>query len=113
MRAFLLLSTLLLACPAGNLTLEELDPAAIPAEPTYTEHVQPILDYYCSACHDQNGQVGDIEGIDTTNYDDVVDEFDDIEDSIQDRFMPPANARQLTPREIAILGRWKDSNFPE
>lgn len=120
----------LIGCGFGTQTLEEVDPDAIPANPTYSEHVAPILDFYCVACHDPNGQVGALgddkrkdsfygledddggeDGIDLTNFAAVVDEFDDIEGTILLREMPPGGARRLTAREEAILSRWADQGF--
>jgi hypothetical protein len=100
-------------CAFGTGTLEEVDPAAIPERPTYAEHIQPMMDFYCAACHDPEGQVGAIEGLDVTSYEAVVDDFDEIAESVfEEHSMPPAGARQLSSLDEAILERWAAQEFP-
>jgi hypothetical protein len=115
------------ACGFGTLSLEEVDPDAIPPNPTYSQDIAPMMDYYCVACHDAKGQIGAQgddkrkaatpygddggEGIDLTSFEGVVGEFEEVEETILERSMPPGAARRLTARDEAILFRWAEQGF--
>lgn len=62
-----LLALTLTACGFGDATLEEIDPEAAPARPTWTAHVEPIIELYCTACHAHDAPVGHKHGF---GYDD-------------------------------------------
>jgi uncharacterized membrane protein len=107
-RIILLLSGLSLgACSFGTENIEVVDPAAIPAEPTYSEHIKPLMEFYCVACHDPEGQVGAVGGIDLTTYEAVSADYDDIREAVFDkRYMPPGGGRRLSAEDEATLARW-------
>lgn len=109
---WLLCALLLGGCAFGDASLAEVDPGTLPARPTYAEHIRPMMDFYCAACHDPDGQIGAQEGIDLTRYDDIVDEFEEIAEQVfEERTMPPGGARRLSARDEEILARWAEQGF--
>jgi hypothetical protein len=49
------------------LLLGEVDPETIPEVPTYEEHIKPLMEYYCVACHypgSQGKAARDLAGLD-------------------------------------------------
>jgi hypothetical protein len=98
---------LLGACSIG----EKVDPALIPERPTYAEDIAPILDSYCTACHDADGPLGAIDGVDLSSYDEVVAEFREVELEVGADSMPPSG-KGLTGLEKATLERWSKQGFP-
>lgn len=114
MRHILLALLALGACAFGDRSVEQVDLEAVPAEPTYTEHIAPLMEFYCVTCHDPAGQVGEAYGVDLTSYDAVVDDFDDIDEALFDkRYMPPGGARRLSSVEEATIARWAAQGFAE
>jgi mono/diheme cytochrome c family protein len=113
MRAVLSLVCLALsACNFGAANIEEVDPEAIPLEPTYSAHIQPIMEFYCVACHDPEGQAGAAQDVDLTSYEAVVNDYDDIAEALFDkRYMPPGGARRLSSEDEATLARWATQGF--
>jgi hypothetical protein len=107
---------LLGACSIG----EKVDPALIPERPTYAEDIAPILDSYCTACHDADGPLGAIDGVDLSSYDEVVAEFREVELEVGADSMPPRvgadsmppSGKGLTGLEKATLERWSKQGFP-
>lgn len=114
MRALLvILSTLLLglaitAC--GDLgTLDEVDPEAAPATPTWDEHVAPIVDQYCANCHGDSAQFGPAEGYVVETCTQVKRGWRSFASTTFDsKSMPPGAAPRPTSSELLTLQRWHD-----
>ena len=94
-------------------------PANAPAELiTYAEHIAPILQARCVACH----RDGDIGPMDLTSYDDASAWADMIAEVTQDRRMPPwhanpeyghfSNDRRLDERELQLISDWARQGAP-
>ncbi len=97
----------LLGACAGDGTLDEIDPAAAPANPTYQEHVSAIMDLRCTACHAVDAQPGEVEGYGYDTCEKVKNGWASIvETSIDAATMPPAGADRMTSAEILTLERW-------
>jgi peroxiredoxin len=93
--------------------------ANVPAESiTYAEHVAPILQARCVACH----RDGDIGPMDLNSYDDAAAWADMIVEVTQDRRMPPwhanpeyghfANDRRLSDQELKLITDWARNGAP-
>lgn len=90
-----------------------------PTEPTYHEHVAPILMANCLVCH-RKGEVGPFA---LESYSDAKRRARMIAEVCEDQWMPPwqanendgpfLHARHLHAREIAVLKRWADAGAPE
>ncbi len=110
--ALLLLANL--GCGLGDGTLEEVDPASIPAEVTYTQHIKPRMEYFCVACHNPDASLGNAGGWDLSTYLLVRASYDSIATtSFLKRTMPPGGARRLTAEDEAYFNRWEALGFPE
>lgn len=102
------------ACGLGDASLEEVDPAAIPAVVTYSQHIQPRVEYYCVSCHNPDGPLGNAGGWDLSSYLLVRAAYLSIEQTaLTERNMPPGGARRLSAEDAAIFRRWRDSGFLE
>lgn len=96
----------LLAC-AGEGTLEEVDPEAAPANPTYSEHVSRIMEQRCTACHSEDSSVGEEHGVGYETCDKVKRNWHGIEETVFDgSSMPPGGADRVTSAEMLTLARW-------
>jgi uncharacterized membrane protein len=133
----LLAGLLFTSCFSGERLLGEVDPESIPETPTYTEHIRPIMEYYCVACHYpganprslqeefvQRGVLTEEEGRrfilssgedpDLSTYEAIVEAFEEVAEEIfESQSMPPGASRRLTPREETILARWAAKGFPQ
>ncbi|MCY3779334.1 MAG: hypothetical protein OXG78_03410 [Chloroflexi bacterium] len=88
---------------------------AIPEHPTYHEHVRPIIEGKCAACH-SDGQIAAYAPF--TDPQDVVWAADDIKFHVVNGIMPPwppsrqnlplKNDRSLSDEEIATIAAWVD-----
>jgi peroxiredoxin len=86
---------------------------------TYSEHIAPILQARCVACHRQ----GDIGPMDLSSYDDAAAWADMIVEVTQDRRMPPwhanpeyghfANDRRLSDQELQKIEDWARNGAPQ
>jgi uncharacterized membrane protein len=102
------------ACGAGNTPFEDVDPSSIPQQPTYSEHVRPRMDYFCTGCHDRDSAVGAAEGVDLSTYDAVRAAVPAIElEAVTKRSMPPGGAQRMQARDWAIIKRWSEVGYPE
>jgi hypothetical protein len=135
----LLAGLLFTGCFFGDRLLGEVDPESIPETPTYTEHIRPIVEYYCVACHypgnklrllqkeegpsvqqdalteeeDSSFILNSGEEPDLSTYEAVVEAFEEVAEEIfEAQSMPPGASRRLTPREETILARWAAKGFP-
>ncbi len=98
--------------------VESIDVSAVsvPEHPTYHEHVRPIIEANCAACH-SDGQIAGYAPL--TSADDVVWAAQDIKFHVVSGLMPPwmpsranlplKNDRSLSDEEIAIIAAWADA----
>jgi uncharacterized membrane protein len=109
-----ILSTLALivfaaACGSGEKTLLQVDPQAVPDEPTY-EMVVAILDRSCVPCH-QNGDDGEPEEEDDDPNFDACEGIlaglpGLITEALVKEAMPPGAWPRLNEREKLTIQRW-------
>ena len=88
---------------------------AVPENPTYHQHVRPILEASCVACH-SDGQIAAYAPL--TSQDDVIFFAEDIAFHVAARIMPPwmpsslniplKNDRSLSDEEIATIVAWAE-----
>jgi hypothetical protein len=105
----LLLACLLCGCAAGGNDLAEIDPAAAPANPTWTENIQPLMERYCTACHDPDEQGGTQHGVDLSTCPLTRQQRHSVEEVVFDsKSMPPGGADRLRSWEQLMLRRWYD-----
>jgi hypothetical protein len=106
-----------LGCGDEDVTLtfpDEVATAENAAGPTFWQHVAPILNDKCTACH----QMGGIAPFPLDNYDDAARRATLIADMTENRIMPPYlmetggdcgtfdESGALTDAEIATIGSW-------
>ena len=110
MRALALCFCLALTgCGTGDLTLDEVDPQAAPEAPTWSSHVEAILQVHCVACHDPNGQAGAQEGQAYDTCQATRRGWRGLAETVFDAgSMPPGGAMRLHPWEELTLMRWHD-----
>lgn len=95
------------ACGSGDGTLDEIDPEAAPAEPSYSKHIAPIMDRYCTACHASDAQVGEVEGLGYETCDKVRRNWGGILITVfRGNTMPPGGAYRVTSEDRMTLERW-------
>lgn len=85
---------------------------------TYSEHIAPILQARCVACHRE----GDIGPMDLSSYDDASAWADMMVEVTQDRRMPPwhanpdyghfSNDRRLSEQEMEMIATWARQGTP-
>ncbi|MCA9668430.1 MAG: hypothetical protein KC503_22720 [Myxococcales bacterium] len=111
------LASLVCLCTAGcgAADLADIDPAAIPEQPTYDGDVRPMMAYYCVGCHAPKTQLGpNLSGYDYSSYSGVIAGFSGIEETVfVAGNMPPGGARKLTLYEQAVLARWQENGFQQ
>ena len=91
---------------------------ALPDEVTYSEHIAPILQKQCQACHRQ----GEVAPFTLVDYGDAKAWATEIAVYTQARLMPPwkpalgygnfKNERRLTDTEIEMIAHWVESGAP-
>lgn len=102
-----LFPALLAGCAFGDADLVDVDPDAVPAAPTWSAHVGPIMQRHCVACHDPDGQAGAAEGYAYDTCQSTRREWDELEETVfEEGSMPPGGAMRLESWEIATLDRW-------
>ncbi len=105
-------------CAAGDQTLDEVDPADAPTNPTYSRDVAPIMEDFCVDCHPgkavqaqtrSNNRRG---GDDQTAYGNCTAVKAGwrglVLTTFQDRSMPPPTSYMLSSRDMLTLQRWWD-----
>jgi len=98
----------------GDKSYEELEPGDIPAEVTWEEHIEPIFVAKCVRCHDKSGDLGANGDYDFTTYQSTASSYEDIEKfAMVQKIMPPGSKQKLTPKQIALLKKWKATGFLE
>ena len=101
---------------SGDLPLDQVDPDAAPAAPTY-DQVYAILQRACVPCHDggseapamQSAPSPQEDGEDDLNLEncvDIVAQRDGIVETIDDNTMPPGALPRLSSVEKLLIGRW-------
>ena len=96
------------ACSSGDRTLNEVDPQAVTAQPTF-DQVNAIIHNKCVSCHDENA--GE-EYSSFTTCTAIVAERGSILDRIQDNTMPPGVLPRVTTEEKLIIQRWVENGAP-
>ncbi len=98
---------LMTACGGGEGLLEEVDPEAAPANPTYAEHVAPIMDRYCVACHSEDAQPGEVDGFGYETCRKVRQNWGSVVWTVfETKTMPPGGAQRVTSVDQLTLQRW-------
>ena len=97
----------------------DISSVSVPSHPTYHEHVRPIIEASCVACH-SDGQIAGYAPFATAE--DVVWAARDIKFHVVNGIMPPwmpsranlplQNDRSLSDEEIAIIAAWADDGAP-
>lgn len=92
---------------------------AVPENPSYHEHVRPIMEASCNACHSE-GQIAAYAPFDVPE--DVVWAASDIRFHVVNGLMPPwtpsrenlplKRDRSLSDIEIATIAAWVDAGAP-
>ncbi len=119
MRYFYAFICLLIAgCNYGDRTFLEADPQAVPAVPTYTEYIAPMMTYYCTSCHggDPTDTVcdGGEGSLNLSSYSCVRKKIKSVIDtSFTNVSMPPGGSEKMTPQDWAIFEQWRDSGFTQ
>ena len=126
--AFLILGPVMLwSCGgSGELPLDQVDPAAAPADPTY-DQVYTILHNRCVTCHTGDGDeddddggyaidprravTGDVEP-DLEDCFEIVGLRDDILEQIENNTMPPGAMPRLTSEQKLLIRRWVENGAP-
>jgi uncharacterized membrane protein len=115
-----------LACNgSGDLPLDQVDPDAVPANPTY-DQVFAILHNRCVTCHTGADDGGDDDGgysvsrlrttadvdPDLSDCVEIVALRDDILRQVEDNLMPPGAMPRLTNEQKLLIRRWVDNGAP-
>jgi uncharacterized membrane protein len=110
-------------CGSGDLPLDQVDPNAVPADPSF-EHVFSIVQRECTPCHNDGGEDGDEKDEDgdkrtiAASDDDpdygtcegLIEELDDFyEEIFEKNSMPPGAWPRLTSEEKLVIQRWLDN----
>jgi len=112
---------------SGDLPLDQVDPQAVSADPTY-DQVFAILHNSCVSCHDgggddddddDDGGYGTAPGTktrvvaddlpDLTDCVEIVALRDDILEQIEENLMPPGAMPRLTSEQKLTIRRWIDN----
>jgi len=93
-------------CGLGDASLDEVDPEAAPASPTYEAHIAPIMEDYCTACHGADSG-GEGRGVRYDSCAQVVRNWRGLRETALDgRSMPPPTAYVLSSADRLTLERW-------
>ena len=76
---------------------------------TFTKVVKPIIDNYCISCHGSNTTTE----VRLDNYANIVSNFDNSIQTIQDESMPPSPHAAVPSCQVNILNQWKTAGFPQ
>ncbi|MCA9537247.1 MAG: hypothetical protein KC620_00080 [Myxococcales bacterium] len=109
MRRTFLLAALLSGCAFGSSHLDEVDPEAAPATPTWSAHVLPILEHRCTACHADDALPGKAAGYGFGTCAEAKRHWGELyETAFIELSMPPGGAPRLESWEMLTLQRWHD-----
>lgn len=88
-------------------------------QPTYYEHIAPVIANACAPCH----RPGEAAPFPLLTYEDVSKRASFIKEVTQARYMPPwkadphyaryANERLLKPEEIRLISEWVNAGMPK
>lgn len=107
--ALTLSAAALCGCGTGDLTIAEADPEAAPAHPTWSMHIEPIMEFHCVACHDPGGQAGAQEGYAYHTCEATRRGWGELVETVfEESSMPPGGAMRLQPWEELTLLRWRE-----
>ena len=97
----------------------DLSGVSLPENPTYHEHVRPIIESHCTTCHIEGRIAGDIP---LTNAAENALAAADIAFHVVNRIMPPwmpspqtralKHERGLSIEEIALIAAWAEQGAP-
>lgn len=102
----------LCGCGKGSQDLPTVAPDSIPTTVTWTAHIQPLMQFYCTACHfsSQKSRPGadcEEESMNLNDYDSVVNCIPNILEAVEKaQNMPPGGARRMTSLHKALLRAW-------
>jgi uncharacterized membrane protein len=103
-----------MSCGQGDLTLDQADPEAVSANPSY-DQVFAIIQRECAACHrGEREAIGDATrsaqeddfGADLSTCRGIVESRFDILSAVERNTMPPGAWPRLTSEERLALQRW-------
>jgi uncharacterized membrane protein len=96
-------------CAAGSGSLAEVDPAAVPTNPTWSSHARQILDMYCAGCHSKDALPGELEGFGYDTCESAKREWHETyEVTFTERSMPPPTGFPMPSVARETLQRWYD-----
>lgn len=96
-------------CGFGDATLEDIDPEAAPARPTWSEHIEPLMQIYCTACHAPDAQTGEAEGYGFETCEKTRRNWRGLyQTTFESETMPPGGGPRPLPWELLTLQRWYD-----
>ncbi len=123
---FALFGLMLAGCPVDD---GETGPTDVIEDPTWTEHVQPILQDYCSGCHEGTASAsGGIAWLNSYDEATVVADAPECEGSTRAECYagriergemplgaacPPGDDGCITEDQFTTLQNWVDDGFPE
>ncbi|AWM36395.1 Thiol-disulfide oxidoreductase ResA [Gemmata obscuriglobus] len=113
MRKWLLVPVVLALAPL-------VAPAAdVPAKPTFSEHIAPLVFQNCTGCH----RPGQVAPFSLLNYKDTQKHAKTMLRTMEDRYMPPwqpekghgefRDARRLSDDQIKLFANWVNDGAPE
>jgi uncharacterized membrane protein len=109
-----------MGCGSGDLPLDQVDPGAVPADPSF-DMVFSIIQRECTPCHNDGGEDDEEDADrrasagngDNPNYETcegVIDNLDNLYSEVFVRnTMPPGAWPRLTSEEKLIIQRWLDN----
>ena len=108
-------------CGSGDLPLDQVDPDAVPADPSF-DLVFSIVQRECTPCHNDGGEDEDEEDEDKrtiaardddpdySTCEGLIEELDDFyEEIFEKNTMPPGAWPRLTSEDKLIIQRWLDN----
>lgn len=83
-----------------------------PSEVNYADHIEPIINNYCSNCHIGSAPA---DGIDLSTYESTKEYSDsgNLISRLNDTSNPMPPSGMLSVSDRALFDHWKDNNFPE
>ncbi|MCA9664904.1 MAG: hypothetical protein KC503_04925 [Myxococcales bacterium] len=102
------------SCNIGDTPFYQVDPASIPASPTYLRDIAPRMNYFCTGCHDPDTSIGQ-KGV--WNFADKATVCGNVGEILRVTFgvrsMPPGAAERMGARDGAILLKWLEVGCPD
>ena len=84
----------------------------IPEEVNYTDHIEPVVNNYCTTCHAGSAPS---DGIDLTTYESVreLSEFGNLVSRINDPINPMPTNSLMSASNRELFDHWSDNQYPE